>query len=502
MTDLPTDEPQQRRYSDRLSFASDSTSDDGLYPGNENDNLLRSNESFGSLWRQYSLINDSIKFRKKNASREIDLCFCCNTDSFRHGTLKGLFLLVVGMGLLSSCLALRYSVFAPKTVVLTSGDQAVLPVSTYFNQQINVKEKFKGIGGVYNGSLLYVLPSIPPISTDRKVYTEGAQFLMPSWSYQYWGLHLLQGTELTISICADLHLEFYVIKGDKKLKSWKETTLFNQYDFQSNIKPKQRCTSMEDMLNHSFMISESEIFYVIFSSSVGWRFFTEVNVMFTFNRTVYDTSLSHSSCHVTDTSCVAKLRYASEDIVLIQTSLKNSAFDKISLTYEPVPRWEFYLKLFGFMYLGVAVCTVLYTIWRFVILLRSKATKHKSYVDERRPLIRSKNKSYSLRSSDGLSKENWLIIKRGKSQDQDSLKIDEHETQSILENSIDADHTANRRATLTSNYSTYSTDSQESRQFHNRRRTAATEQQRFLQQNMEQQQLLDSVMTSAGVSAI
>lgn len=500
MTDL-SNETQQRRYSDRLSFVSQDSSDDGLYPGNDH-NLLGSNESFGSLWRQYSLINDSIKYRKKNIStRQIDLCFCCNTDSFRHGTLKGLFLLVVGVGLISSCLALRYSVFAPKAVVLTGGDQAVLPVSTYFNQQINVKEKFKGIGGVYNGSLLHVLPNIPPISTDRKVYTEGAQFLMPSWSYQYWGLHLLQGTELTISVCADLHLEFYVIKGNKKLKSWKETILFNQYDFQSSIKPKQACTSMKDMLNHSFTISESEIFYIIFSSSVGWRFFTEVNVIFSFNRTVYDTSLSLASCYVTDTSCAAKLRYASEDIVMIQTSL-SSVFDKISLTYELVPRWEFYLKLFGSVYLGVIVCTVFYTIWRYVVLLRSRTTRYND-TDERRPLLRSKHKSYTLRSTDGTNKENWLIIKRrGNSQGQDSLKIDERETRSILENSIDADHTGHRRGTLNSNYSTYSTDSQESRQFHNRRRSAATEQQRVLQQNMEQQQLLDTVMTSAGVSAI
>ena len=500
MTDIS--EERQRGNSDRLSFVSEASSD-GLYPGNETNYLLKSNESFGSLWKQYSLITEN--HQKK--IRQSDLCFCCNTDSFRHGTLKCLFLLVVGVGLISSCLALRYSVFAPKTVVLTGGDQALFPVSTYFNQQIKVKEDFSGIVGVNYGSIIFLLPGVPPISTDRIVYSEGAQFLLPSWSYQYWGLHLLQGTELTISICADLHLEFYIIKGEKKLKSWTETTLFNQYDFQSNIKPKQTCTSMKDMLNHSFKTSESEIFYVIFSSSVGWRFFTEVNVIFSFNRTVYNTSLCHASCFVSTASCVGDLRYASEDVVLIQTSLNvtspMSAFDKVSLTYEPIPRWEFYLKLFGVIYLSVTVCTLLYTIWRFILLVRSKARRDDN--ETTRPLLKSGSKFYSLQNTDDVSREKWLVVKQGSSsqdQDQDTLKVDERETQSILENSIDSDHPPNRRPTLTSNYSTYSVDSQQSRQFHKRRRTAAAEQQRFLQQNMEQQQLLDSVMTSAGVSAI
>ena len=500
-TDIP-DEKRPRNYSEsRLSCGSQVSSNE-LYPGNDDHSYLgRSNDSFGSLWRQYSLINE--KYQKK--VKQVDLCFCCNTDSFRRGTLKGIFLLVVGIGLLTSFLALRFSVFSPRTVFLTGGDQALLPVSTYFNKQIKVKEQFSKIGydGAKQSSMLYLLSSIPPISSERVVYTEGTRFMMPSWSYQYWGLNLLNGTELTISVCSDLHLQFYIIKGEKKLKSWKETILFNQYNFQSNIRPKQTCSGVNDMIHHSFKVDKSEVFYVMFSSSVGWRFFTEVNVVFSFNRTVYDTSLNMTNCYISDASCIGSLRYSSEDIVLIESALNatnpTTSFDTISLTYEPLPRWGFYLKLFGFIYLTIILCTLLYTIWRFVVMIRSKRSTMK---DEKRPLLKSSSKSYSLRSQQH-AKENWLVVKHGSrsnSSDQDDLKINERETQSILDNSIDADHPPlNRRATLNS---THSTDSQESQQFQNRRNAAANERQRLLQQNMDQQQLLDSVMTAAGVSAI
>ena len=145
---------RSKQHSAHQSFDSDGSTD-SLYPaghnvvdGDHHNPLLNSIQSHGSLWKQYSLINDS--FQQNAKSQRQDLCFCCEGDSLRHATLKVLFLFVIGFGLLCSCLALRFSIFSTKSVLLTGGDQTLIPTSTYFNQEINVKEKC---------CLLYTSPS-------------------------------------------------------------------------------------------------------------------------------------------------------------------------------------------------------------------------------------------------------------------------------------------------------------------------------------------------------
>uniref|UniRef100_A0A7M5XCF3 Uncharacterized protein n=1 Tax=Clytia hemisphaerica TaxID=252671 RepID=A0A7M5XCF3_9CNID len=489
---LPTDE----RMVQHSSIDSRNNSFDSLYPDGDDHGLMASIESHGSLWRQYSLINKKYQDNIKSQ----DLCFCCDSDSFRHGTLKTLFLLVVAFGLSCSFFALRLSVFSTQSVTLTGGDQKLVPISTYFNKGLKLKESCNQV--TQEGSKLYLLPESPQISAERKIYTEAVQFLMPSWSYQYWGFRLLKGTELTISICADLHLQFYLIKGERKLKSWKETTLFNDYDFQSNIRPKESCSKKENLKSHSVQVHESNIFYILFSSSVGWRFFTEVTTVLQFNRTVYDTSQSYYSCLLSNSSCIGELHYGSENIALVETELDinhpTTSFKNYKISYEPLPRNEFYFKLFGFVYLTVVLATVLYSVWRFCVTIHGKGRKEPGTSEERKPLLKNtKPHSYSLRSHPG-GKDQWLVVNRSSGESND-LRIDERETSSVLEESVSPSR--HRRITTTSNYSTYSNESEQSL-FMNRRGTNNADMMRAMQQNMEQQQLLDSVMTSAGVSAI
>jgi len=504
----PTSRSEQR--SAHRSFNSEGSTD-SQYPGggdvvdgDDHNPLLSSIHSQGSLWKQYSLINNS--FQQKGKSQRQDLCFCCEGDSLRHSTLKVLFLFIVGFGLVCSCLALRFSIFSPKSVLLTGGDQSLLPTSTYFNKEITVKEECElGI----ERSMLYVLPGIPRISSERLVYSEGTKLLMPSWSYQYWGLNLLKGSEVTISICADLHLQFYILKGEKKLKAWKETILFNDYDFQSNIRPKKSCEAKGDMKSHSMKIGESDVFYILFSSSVGWRFFTEVNIILHFNRTFYDTTASRESCLLSDNACTGRLRYASDDIALVQTAVNishpASSFKTFKITFDPVPRWSFYMKLFGLVYAIVVAATILYSMWRLCVVIRRRKSGLVSAKEEKQPLLQdsmtSRPYSYSLQSTTRHARDPWVVINYEPTNDEQ-----EHDDDSLLNGySPDTDNMmAERRPSLQRRYTTVSNFSNESEHslYMNRRGVEANEAMLRTMQNLEQQQLLDSVMTAAGVSAI
>lgn len=441
---------------------------------------------------------------------------CCDSASFRHTSLKLMFVIVVGVGLAISTLSLRYSTYGSDSVTFTGGDQLLIPTSTYFNQQIQFTRKESKLTDQVDTVLLYILPHVPAIARDRLVYTDGVKFHMPSWSYQYWGLHLLAGTELNISICADLHLQFYIIKGKRKLQNWKETTLFYKYDFQARIHPKKSCTEKKSFKHHQLKVTDSDVYYLMFSSSVGWRFFTEVTVMFKFNRTYYDLSNYQSKCVFSSPAtmsktkaCTGDLRYGSTDIALLQaaSSLSNPSrtFYNFEFYFLPLPRWSFYGNLFGYIYLTVISGTLLYSLWRFCVRLLI-GNKSDDPEKEREPLLHERRSySYSLHSTAG--KEPWHMISP---EDIPRTPIstvgvpEDYSDGSISENDWSGDDEVGplrpRRHPRLSSFA--SNESAESHFKITRQQSMRNDRMRRENQYMNDQQLLDSVMTSAGISAI
>ena len=296
----------------------------------------------------------------------VECCGCLRSD-IRPKMLRFIFLLVVALAFLFSGIVLRFSVFRGNELEAVEGDMIVLPASTYFCKSMTVKSS--------NKINVNILPHLPNISKTKKNYNVGKEFVIGSWTYQFWKFHLIKHTTIKIGICADQYVMFYMIKGDKNLTFWKQTTLFYNYYKTMRILPKQHCTAKNDFVWLALDIEDTDMYCIMFSSSVGWRFVTKVSTYLEFSRAVYDVTDAKHSCDSVNNSthkdkCTLLLDYASNDMTVVEFKPKSGTipdpFDKVKIEWDPQPREVLYFTLFGGTYAVVIVLTILYTLWRFV----------------------------------------------------------------------------------------------------------------------------------------
>lgn len=421
------------------------------------------------LERQYSLIHQSYSdFQtKKRAS-----IFCVDEKS-RPWILRLSFLFVIALGLTISYFEVRFSTYKQKHFEMTTGDQILFPVSSYLNKKV----RFASHTNTTSDLRLYVLKQKPNISSVTYNYDSGVSFQMPSWSFQYFGFYLLSGTSVRISICADLQVQFYLLKGQKKVKHWTQEILYNDYDYHQHIFPKQTCTKLSNFKSHILTVTHSDYYYILFSTSNGWRFFTQVSVLLQFNRTYYDLSNLKYTCRLSNSSCVTSLEEGSNDISMIEAGdvpmETGYPFEKIDLTVMPIPRHSFYFKYFCGMYSAIALLAVSYILWRVSVNQSNSSS-------EREPLVSAENARYSS------DKRTWLVVSdlQRTSSKSGTCTVEERETGSLLEESMN-------------NFCTESTNSEN---FMRRQNGAAN--YGYSNPYNNTQQLLDTCLTSAGASAI
>ena len=425
----------------------------------------------------------------------------CNEDCARPWFLKILFLLTVGLGLLVCCLTLRYSTYSDAEFTMSEGDMILLPISTHFNKAIRII----GTSNTLDNSTLKlsVLSNYPSISKNFTSYQAAGRFSMASWSYQFWGMHLLEGSSVKISICADMQVQFYIIKSNRKMLQWTQQILYDEYDFHKALMPSQNCSSMASFKHHLLTVHESDNYYIMFASSVGFRFLTTITVALDFNRTYYDTSEMRYTCKVSDANCIANLTLASNDIALLEllpvVNEVSNPFRTIFVKWFPVARWDFYAKLFGSIFGAIALATMLYTSWRSVVNFKNRRKQGgKPFVvpcDDRMlaSTILSRSTKTNRSSATTKTKDSWVVVRslEANTSTEKLFEVRSHEGDSF---------------NTTDSMDVYEGDTFESNESIFRRNREESGVNDDLMRNRmhydDMQQLLDTCMTSAGVSAI
>ena len=300
---------------------------------------------------------------------------CCL--SLRACTLRITFVIVIGTGLAVSALVVCFDVYGQKVFKRSQGDTAIHQISSSYCQGVKIS-----VANSHSKFNAYVMPRKPQLSSKRVFYRNGMQFYMPSWSYQYWGVYFLKGSLADIFICADQYIMFYIIKGEKSFHEWKQTTLYRGYKQKHRLFPKENCKNKSQYDHFRIHAKEDDSFYIMFSSSVGWRFYTQVSLLLEMKRSVYNTSSAIHSCssqNVNDT-CHLPLRYNSDDTVLIEYIQETGAvpdlFKASKVKWMPEPRLLYYAALFGGIFLCVACLTLIYSVSRCIAKSYPKPDKY------------------------------------------------------------------------------------------------------------------------------
>ncbi len=314
----------------------------------------------------------------------------CREETWRPLILKIIFVIVIALGLVCCGLMVRYGVFGEDVFEGAEGDVMIPQVVTSYCKEIKVESADKE-----SHFTVYVNSGSPKLSAKRNVYSSGTSFYIPSWSFQFWRLHLLKGTTVDINICADQYIMFYIIKGEKYHTEWSQSTLFDKYHFKHRLLPQKNCIKKSSFQKHQLKAVEDDYYYIMFSSSVGWRFFTRVYTMMMFNRTVYDTTKASYRCHNlnnTNDTCTVPLKYLSDETVSVEYSpamgKSPNTFRKNKIKWHPVPRPYYYLLFFGGIFCTIFTFTILYSLWRcFAKNIKLKQDKF--------PLLTVPNRIYS-----------------------------------------------------------------------------------------------------------
>lgn len=300
----------------------------------------------------------------RNSTKESSSCF----EALRTCTLRITFVFVIALGLLGSALVARFGIYREKIHTGAQGDTYINYISTWYCKGVKIYS-------MDNNTQFhaYVNKGTPEFSSKRLVYNSGRSFYMPSWSFQNWTMYLLKGSYLDVNICADQYLMFYVIKGEKQFLEWKQTTLFTHYHLVKHIFPKKNCKKQSQFYHYRINAKkDSDFFYILFSSSVGWRFFTHVFLELNFNRTFYNTSKALHRCRSNGVqeSCNMPLEYSSEDKVLIEyhphVGEPLDFFKVGKIRWHPEARLQFYAVFFGGIFLSVLFLTIVYAITRCI----------------------------------------------------------------------------------------------------------------------------------------
>ena len=301
--------------------------------------------------------------RNSAKGQESSTCF----EALRACTLRITFVFVIALGLLGSALVARFGIYREKFHTGAQGDTYINYISTWYCKGVKIYSMDNN-----THFHAYVNKGRPEFSSKRLVYNSGRNFYMPSWSFQNWTMYLLKDSYLDVNICADQYLMFYVIKGKKRFSEWKQTTLFTHYHLVKHIFPKKNCKTKSQFDYYRIEAKDSDFFYILFSSSVGWRFFTHVFLKLNFNRTVYDTSRALHKCSSKGIreSCNMPLEYSSNNKVLIEYHSKAGEpldFFKVGqIRWYPEARLKFYAGFFGGIFLSVLFLTIVYAITRCI----------------------------------------------------------------------------------------------------------------------------------------
>lgn len=294
--------------------------------------------------------------------------------ALRACALRVTFVIVIGLGLFVSALVVCLEVYGLKVIDQSQGDTIIKEISSKYCKgvQISVADNTSNFNS-------FVMPGNPSFSSKKMVYLNGKQFYIPSWSYQYWHVYLLKGSVINMHICADQYLMFYVIKGLKSFNEWQQTTLYRGYHQTHRLFPKKNCKEHSQFDRFVIEANETDTFFILLSSSVGWRFYTRASIMLKFTRNIYNTTNAMYSCTSQDANgtCYLPLIQDSANIIVIEhTPLGGETpdiFKPSRLKWKPDPRLTYYAQFFGGIFLCVVSLTILYSVLRCVTKLRKKS---------------------------------------------------------------------------------------------------------------------------------
>ncbi|PRQ42944.1 putative transcription factor C2H2 family [Rosa chinensis] len=279
-------------------------------------------------------------------------------------------------------MTLILGVYGSETLELGPNTSTLLQPNSIFVQSIKVEEL-----NVSNpGPVLYGFYSVPPLNSVT-TWSETHSASVPADSHKEWIYYLNKGSQISISYSVSspsTSIFLIIAEGKEGLAQWLEEPTYPNTTLSWNLVHGSG-KILQD-------ISTSDNYYI----SVGNLNYEDVEVQlnFTVNALLYDTSEAYYKCTFTETSCSLKISFPSGNVGVLTSPGPDQGIDNQYVKLSYGPRWATYI-------IGIGAMTILMLLaFNFLNKFRCNnedgiRVQHEEFRPERAPLLSYKDDDQS-----------------------------------------------------------------------------------------------------------
>ncbi len=149
--------------------------------------------------------------------------------------------------------------------------------------------------------------SIPPLN-DTNQFTVSIESTIDSMEFRFWQYHLHPKSNISVSVCTDLLVDVYIVKGNDNANSWANNA--SQEVAEMLHYAPACCNGLQNTSPISYRVEQEDEYYVILHNSLSMEI--SVNASLYFERREYSAPdlNSKDSCNVSEQgNCLVGIEY-------------------------------------------------------------------------------------------------------------------------------------------------------------------------------------------------
>ncbi|KAL6133070.1 hypothetical protein ACLB2K_065307 [Fragaria x ananassa] len=279
-------------------------------------------------------------------------------------------------------MTLILGVYGSETLELGPDTSILLQPNPIFVQSMKVEE----LNITRPGPVLYGFYDIPPLSTVAN-WSETHNATVPADFHKEWIYYLNKGSQISISYSVSspsTSIFLIIAQGKEGLVQWLEEPTYPNTTLSWNLVHGSGKIRQDISTSYSYYISVGNMNYED----------VEVQLNFTVNALLYDTSEAYYKCTFTDTSCKLKVLFPSGNVGVLTSPGPEQNIDNQYVKFSYGPRWATYI-------IGIGAMTILMLLaFNFLNKFRCNnedgiRVQHTEFRPERAPLLSYKDDDQS-----------------------------------------------------------------------------------------------------------
>ncbi|XP_064392573.1 uncharacterized protein LOC135340180 [Halichondria panicea] len=185
------------------------------------------------------------------------------------------------------------------------GDSRLLSLSSFFCDGGSLELSSNSV----DAELFLIDDTSIPALNDTNQFTVSIESTIDSTEFRFWQYHLHPNSNISVSVCTDLLVDLYIVKGNNNANSWASNPsqdLAEMFQYAPAC-----CNDLQNTSTISYRVEQEDEYYVILHNSLSMEIILSASLYF--ERTEYSVPdlSSKESCFVSEQgNCLVGIDYS------------------------------------------------------------------------------------------------------------------------------------------------------------------------------------------------